>query len=87
MTVKEFKIQYALGTLSDDIKEKLAENHRTPKTILTILSTDKDWEIRWNVAYNLFTPIKVLIKLSKDKDEVVRYRARGRIQPKGVYDL
>ena len=74
MTVKEFKIQLALGSLSDDMKLKLAENKRTSKRILTILSTDEDWGIRWDVADNTNTPIEVLTILSKDKQWNVRYR-------------
>ena len=41
MTTKEFKIQYALGTLSDKIKWNLAKNPNTPKEILKILAKDK----------------------------------------------
>lgn len=33
MTTKEFKIQFALGTLSNKIKRKLADNSNTPKEI------------------------------------------------------
>ena len=72
MTIKEFEIQYALGTLTDGIKLKLAGNNRTSKKILTILSTDKDDHIRWWVAENPNAPKEVLTKLSTDKDNYVR---------------
>ena len=73
MTIKEFEIQYALGSLTDDMKYKLASNKRTSKKILTILSTDEDWRIRSYVAENPNTPVKVLEKLSTDKDINVKY--------------
>ena len=74
MTIKEIEIQYALGSLTDDMKYKLAENSNTPKEVLTILSTDEYWYVRCNVAENPNTPKEVLIKLSKDKDYYVRCR-------------
>ena len=74
MTTKELEVQLALGSLSLDEKLKLAKSKRTPKKILTILSTDKDWYVRYNVADNPNTPKEVLKKLSTDKDSYVRYR-------------
>lgn len=47
MTIKEVEIQLALGTLPDYMKYKLAENPNTPKEILTKLSIDKDWNVRY----------------------------------------
>ena len=44
MTVKEFKIQYALGSLSYDIKRGLAMNSYTPIQILLILCNNDDIE-------------------------------------------
>ena len=67
MTIKEFEIQLALGTLSCNMKYSVADNKRTSKKVLTILSTDKDWGIRWYVANNPNTPIEVLKILSKDE--------------------
>jgi 3-methyladenine DNA glycosylase AlkC len=75
MTLKELKIQLALGSLPEDDKLELASNKRTSKEILTILSKDKDWYIRFHVAYNSNTPKKVLTKLLKDKDYTVSSRA------------
>ena len=66
MTIKEFEIQYALGTLTDKMKLKLAYTERTSKKILTILSTDEEWVIRCNVAYNPNTPKEVLTKLKEN---------------------
>ena len=74
MTIKEFEIQLALGSLTDEMKYKLARNPNTPKEVLTILSKDESWGIRYWIADNLNTPKEVLKKLSKDKDWHVRCR-------------
>ncbi len=73
MTIKEFEIQLALGSLSWDNKIDLADNKRTSKKILTILSTDNDWFVRSYISDNPNTPIDVLEKLSKDDNINVRY--------------
>ena len=72
MTIKEIKIQLALGSLSTDDRIKLAKNSNTSKEILTILSTDENWIVLWHTAYNPNTPIEVLKILSTDKysDEI-----------------
>ena len=75
MTTKEFEIQYALGSLTDDMKINLAYNKRTSKKILTILSKDESWNVRYWVAYNINTPKEILKKLSTDEDSNVRYYA------------
>ncbi|MEA3341831.1 MAG: hypothetical protein U9R15_17840, partial [Chloroflexota bacterium] len=72
MTVKEFKIQYALGALSNEMKEDFASNKNTPKKILAVLSKDEYWGTRYAVALNESTPIKTLEILSEDKDKWVR---------------
>ena len=72
MTIKEFKIQLALGSLSYDMKRELAINPNTPKEILKILSRDKNWYIRRIVARNRNTPIETLTKLGWDEDYSVR---------------
>ena len=74
MTIKELKIQLALGILPYEDKIALAKNPNTPKEILTILSTDKDKIVRCWVAENLNTPKEVLTKLSTDKSWYVRCR-------------
>ena len=84
MTIKEFKIQLALGTLSEDMKMDLADNTNTPKKILTILSTNKYWYVRGCVADNTNTPKKILTILSKDKDIDVRHWAAKNSNFKGV---
>ena len=75
MTTKEFEIQYALGSLTDDMLRELTRNSSTSKKILTILSTDETWYIRYWIAFNSNTPKKILTKLSTDKDNRVRYSA------------
>ena len=47
MTIKEFEVQKALGSLTYEMILKLAHNPNTPKKVLTILSTDKDSGVRW----------------------------------------
>ena len=77
MTIKEFKIQLALGMISNDEKLNIANTVTTSKRILTILSRDEDVWIRGYVALNKNTPKEILVKLSKDKNSYVR---------KGVYN-
>ena len=74
MTIKEIEIQLALGSLPDDVKEEVAKNSNTPKKILTKLSIDKDWVVRYYVAENPNAPKEVLTILSKDEYWSVRYR-------------
>ena len=73
MTIKEFEIQEALGSLTDEMKVRLAKNLNTPKEILTKLSTDENSDVRYRVAENPNTPKEVLTILSTDKDSGVRY--------------
>ena len=73
MTIKEIEIQLALGSLPTNNKLDLACSRRTSKKVLTILSIDKDWYIRYYVAANPNTPVDILKKLSKDKHRSVRY--------------
>ena len=73
MTAKEYKVQLALGTLSHKAKVKLTRNKRTSKEILSILSKDKHYDVRYYVAKNPNTPIEVLKKLSTDASWWVRY--------------
>ncbi len=75
MTIKETLIQLALGSLSDDHKWALTDNSNTPKEILKILSKDKNWEIRRNVALNRNTPIEILNILSTDEHWIVKFYA------------
>ena len=85
MTIKEFEIQLALGSLSYNDKVNLARNLRTSKKILTILSKDKNWYVRCDTANNPNTPIEILTKLSKDKDWWVRCRVASNLNtPKKV---
>ncbi len=85
MTIKEIKIQLALGTLSKEDKIKLADGRKVSKKILTMLSKDKDYIVRSWVAWNPNTPVEVLKELSKDKDEYVRqYVARNPNTPKDI---
>jgi len=67
MTIKELKIQLALGSLPIADRMKLANSKSTSKEILSILSTDEVYYVRRNVAFNPSTPKEVLKELSKDK--------------------
>jgi len=75
MLIKEFKIQYALGTLRLLELVKVAKNPNTFKSILKMVSKDKNWTIRHNVASNPNTSPDVLEKLCKDKYKEVRIEA------------
>ena len=87
MTIKEFKIQYALGSLSIDNKINLAGNESTSKEILSILSIDKNSYIRGWIAENPNTPINILKKLSKDEDWCVKYWVTcNHNAPKGILE-
>ena len=69
MTLKEFKIQYALGSLSYDNLLKLAIKSNTFKGILNILSENEHGRIRYCVADNITTPMDTLLKMSKAENE------------------
>ena len=73
MTIKEFEIQNALGSLTNNMKRALAEDLSAPVEVLIRLSKDKDMWVRWRIANNLATPEKVLAKLSTDKNWNIRY--------------
>jgi len=78
MTIKEFKIQYALGTLSFNDKAKIAKTTRS-KRILALLSEDKDWWVRLHVSMNVIAPQEILIKLSKDTMKSIQKYARKKL--------
>ena len=72
MTIKELKIQLALGSLTYNMKINWAMADDTPKSVLEILSVDKNWEVRYWVARHSNTTIEILKRLSNDKDLNVR---------------
>ena len=72
-TLKEFKHQVALGTLSSEMKKKLAYGKRTPKSILAILSRYNDRLVKIFIAGNPNTPKRVLNNLSNDWNKRVRF--------------
>ncbi len=82
MTVKEFKIQYALGSLSYRMKLHLAILSNTPKKILTMLSRDKAEGVKYWVALNPKAPEEVLKILLKDKCHHIVYEARQTLKRK-----
>ena len=71
MTIKEFKYQYALGTLSKNDLIRVAKKS-TSKYILTTLSNNEDRDVRKWVALNSKAPKNALIKLSKDGNYNIR---------------
>ena len=73
MTVKEFKVQYALGTL--EYKELIRMANTNDTEILTILSNSQNPWVRFHVANNKNTPIDVLRILSKDKNNWIKENA------------
>ena len=84
MTIKEFEIQEALGSLTYGMKMKLAIDKRTSKKILAILSTDEDWRVRWRVANNPNTPVEVSTKLFTDEDWTVASQADIQLKHKEI---
>ena len=77
MTIKEFEIQEALGLLIYDMKWRMASNLNTPIEVLTKLSTDEHWGVRYCVADNPNTPKEILKILSTDRDRNVRWAAKN----------
>jgi len=73
MTVKEFKMQYALGALSNNSLQEIAKDPNTSKGILTILSSDEDHIIKSWIASNPNTPIKILTKLYEHGNNGLRW--------------
>ena len=71
MTTKEFKMQYALGSMSQAMRREMAENS-TSKEILEILSKDKSAGVRYWVVLNSNVTKDILKNLSKDKEYHVR---------------
>jgi len=75
MTLKEFEMQSALGSLPNTVKREMAENSNTPINILVRLSVGRNKYIRRRVAMNPNIhnmPEEDLIKLSNDKNYAVR---------------
>jgi len=72
MTIKEFKMQYALGSLSRYMLLGIANCPSTSGEILTILSRNKDYWVRHHVAANQNTPARALTKLSNAHEEGIR---------------
>lgn len=54
-------------------KLNLLNSQDASSEMLEELAGDKDWEVRYGVAYNPNTPVEILMKLAEDKDENVRY--------------
>jgi len=67
LTIKEFEIQYALGSLSIDDLRRLAQNSNTSKRVLTILIKDPYWNIPYYVVANPNTPIDIIVELALTK--------------------
>ena len=55
MTIKEFEIQYALGSLTSQEIWEFAANDNTSTKILAILAGHENEMIRWEVANNIRT--------------------------------
>jgi len=76
MTVKEFKVQYSLGTMSSgacvDWIYSMNHPHRIPGYLLATLSKNDSWRVRRATAHHENTPISVLRELSTDKILEVR---------------
>ena len=63
MTIKEYRIQKALGTLSYHMTAKLAYDRNTSPELLAVLIKNEDWLISHWAIENLNTPKEISIKL------------------------
>ena len=66
MTLKEYKVQHALGTDTADLKRKVAQDSSSSADLLTFLSKDPSMFIRSYVAANCNVPEEVLSILAFD---------------------
>ncbi|KKM03238.1 hypothetical protein LCGC14_1776460 [marine sediment metagenome] len=80
MTIKEFKIQLALGSLTYTALRALATSPKTHKKILDKLSTDEEWNVRVAVASNINTPLDVLKNMTQAEVSLIRWTARETIK-------
>ena len=81
MTLKEFKIQKALGLITFDDECDMARHTDTPISMLEVLSKSNRIAVRYYVAMNTNTPVKILKKLSKDNSSgIVKNAATDNIQ-------
>lgn len=58
MTIKEFKIQLALGTAPHNVKLKFAQDYDTPKAILDRLAKDKNRHISICAMFSKLGPME-----------------------------
>ena len=77
MDLDELKLQIALGTISDEIREIVWSS--TDKETLRILGGCTDVLIRKAVAINIHIPYSTIKQLMYDSDWVVRWSAWQRI--------
>lgn len=84
MTIKEFKIQLALGTLSYEMKLKLALRSTSTK-ILAKLAKTKDFLITIRIAHNPNAPEHILRKLSRDKFKSISQFAQMNLKSRGMF--
>lgn len=66
MTIREFDIQVALGTLTDEIKIKLVQDKRVSKKILATLSEDDVVEYYVNDPFHELTIDELREKLIEE---------------------
>ena len=66
MTTKEFRVQCALGSISIEGLQKLAEDPQTSKEMLNVMSNSIYPTVRVRVAKNINTPGTTLNKLLDD---------------------
>ena len=71
-TIKEFKTQVALGTMTPEMQRALMINPNTPTELLVHFAKARSRHHRRNIAKNLNTPRDLLSTLLKDKCKSVR---------------
>ena len=84
MTIKEFEVQMALGTLSIIATMDMAANPNTSKGILNRLSRHKEVIVRRIVASNPGTPVRSLSRLLNDTRWNVYYRAQVNLKSRNI---
>jgi len=63
-------------------RTNMAKNRNTSPDILTELSKDEYWDVRYHVARNPNTPMNVIVELTQDIDEKVRENAKRNLMYK-----
>ena len=93
MTIKEFKIQLAVGSLPYHVRSEWAKNLDTPIDILQLLCDDKKSNVRYIIIHNSNTTEAILAYIiCNDPDQYIRDAAtnkkieRFKVKLEGIKD-